>query len=335
MKFCPVCQTRYDEEILRFCINDGTPLVEENPSFTTLPSESSAQEDDGEATIIRRNPPKINPAPDAPPATQRIVIPTVDAPRESVRAKTQTAQIPPRKSNTAVLVVLTMLGTLAVLGALGGVWYLLRGGGNNSNANNANKTIVTNVNVAPANANFYANFNADNSLSNFNANLNANFSINTNANLKTPSPSRTPTPPPTRTPENVNANANTGANLANTNALTRPTVTPTPLPKPSVSPTPLAPPQNVNVGVVNSRATSLPKPAYPQIAKQANASGQVTVQVTIDEQGNVTSARAVSGNALLRPSAEAAARQSRFNPVRVGDRAVTATGLLVYNFINQ
>ena len=56
MKFCPVCQTRYDEEILRFCIKDGAPLVDENPSFTEMPSEGEA-EDIGEETVIRRNPP--------------------------------------------------------------------------------------------------------------------------------------------------------------------------------------------------------------------------------------------------------------------------------------
>ena len=27
MKYCPTCNTRYDEEILRFCMKDGTPLV--------------------------------------------------------------------------------------------------------------------------------------------------------------------------------------------------------------------------------------------------------------------------------------------------------------------
>jgi hypothetical protein len=37
MKFCPKCQTKYDDEILRFCKTDGTPLVSEvPPSFTAL-----------------------------------------------------------------------------------------------------------------------------------------------------------------------------------------------------------------------------------------------------------------------------------------------------------
>ncbi len=86
---------------------------------------------------------------------------------------------------------------------------------------------------------------------------------------------------------------------------------------------------------MNSRAISLPKPAYPQNARLVNASGQVTVQIAVDEEGNVISARAVSGHPFLRASAENAARQSRFNPIKVGDRAVRVTGVLVYNFINQ
>jgi TonB family protein len=87
--------------------------------------------------------------------------------------------------------------------------------------------------------------------------------------------------------------------------------------------------------VLNGRATNLPKPAYPSAAKQMRASGQVSVQGLVDEGGNVLSARATSGHPLLRAPAEAAARQSRFNPVKVGDRSVQATGILVYNFISQ
>ena len=85
---------------------------------------------------------------------------------------------------------------------------------------------------------------------------------------------------------------------------------------------------------MNSRAKNLRRPAYPPVAKQMGASGQVVVQVSIDEQGNVVAAKALSGHALLRTPAEAAARQSSFNPVKVGDKTIRATGTVVYNFIN-
>jgi hypothetical protein len=57
MKICPICDKRYDEEIIRFCTTDGTPLVDDEvPSFIEMPSENlDAPEDDiGEITVIRR-----------------------------------------------------------------------------------------------------------------------------------------------------------------------------------------------------------------------------------------------------------------------------------------
>ena len=62
MKFCPKCQLKYDEDIIRFCTKDGTPLVDENPSFTAMPSQSSI-DDIGEETLITRNRPTIPPTP--------------------------------------------------------------------------------------------------------------------------------------------------------------------------------------------------------------------------------------------------------------------------------
>ena len=65
---------------------------------------------------------------------------------------------------------------------------------------------------------------------------------------------------------------------------------------------------------MNGKAISLPKPAYPPIAKAAHASGTVVVQVTIDESGKVISAHAVSGHPLLQASAVQAAYGARFAP---------------------
>ena len=59
-------------------------------------------------------------------------------------------------------------------------------------------------------------------------------------------------------------------------------------------------PKTISGGVVNSKATQLVKPPYPAAAKAVNASGAVNVQVTIDENGNVISAAALSGHPLLR-----------------------------------
>jgi TonB family protein len=92
-------------------------------------------------------------------------------------------------------------------------------------------------------------------------------------------------------------------------------------------------PQIVSGGVVNNKAISLVKPAYPEEAKAAKASGAVNVQVTIDEQGNVISAQAVSGDPLLRTAAEDAARASKFSPTLLSGAPVKVTGVIVYNFV--
>lgn len=85
-------------------------------------------------------------------------------------------------------------------------------------------------------------------------------------------------------------------------------------------------------GVLNSKAINLPAPEYSAIAKQANASGAVSVQVTIDEDGNVISAQAVSGHPLLRAAAVSAARQAKFSQTRLSGQSVKVSGVLVYNF---
>lgn len=87
-----------------------------------------------------------------------------------------------------------------------------------------------------------------------------------------------------------------------------------------------------SMGVVNSMATSLPKPAIPAAAKAVNAVGTVSVQVLIDEKGNVVSASAVSGNVLLRASSEAAARGARFTPTLLSGTPIKISGVINYHF---
>jgi TonB family protein len=94
-----------------------------------------------------------------------------------------------------------------------------------------------------------------------------------------------------------------------------------------------APP--ISGGVLNAKATSLPKPAYPAAAKTVKASGTVVVSVTVDENGRVISASATSGHPLLRASAEAAARNARFNPTIIGGKYVKVTGTITYQFLPE
>ncbi|HEY8205180.1 MAG TPA: TonB family protein, partial [Pyrinomonadaceae bacterium] len=83
------------------------------------------------------------------------------------------------------------------------------------------------------------------------------------------------------------------------------------------------------------KAIRLVQPAYPAIARAAHASGQVTVQVLVDESGNVISANPVSGHPLLKASAAAAARASKFSPTVLSGQPVKVSGVIIYNFVAQ
>lgn len=101
---------------------------------------------------------------------------------------------------------------------------------------------------------------------------------------------------------------------------------------PPPAPTPRKPPPIISGGVLNGKAVSLPQPVYPPVARAAKASGTVTVQVTIDEEGKVISAHAVSGHPLLQAASVAAARQARFTPTKLSGQPVKVTGVVIYNF---
>lgn len=92
-------------------------------------------------------------------------------------------------------------------------------------------------------------------------------------------------------------------------------------------------PPTQSLGVINGRATSLPHPPYPPTARAVNASGAVNVQVTIDEEGNVISAKAVSGHPMLRKASEDAARRAKFSTTYLSRVPVKVTGIITYNFV--
>lgn len=94
----------------------------------------------------------------------------------------------------------------------------------------------------------------------------------------------------------------------------------------------VAPGKTISGGVLNGKAISLPQPAYPPIAKQAHASGSVSVQVVVDEKGDVISARAISGHPLLRAVSESAARKAKFSPTKLNGKPVKVTGIVTYKF---
>src|ERR1044072_416563 len=106
-------------------------------------------------------------------------------------------------------------------------------------------------------------------------------------------------------------------------------------PPPPEAPKPTPPRAPISGGVLNGKAISLPKPAYPPIARAAHASGTVVVQVLIDENGNVVSAHAVSGHPLLQGAAVGAARSAKFSPTKLSGQPVKVTGVIQNNFVAQ
>jgi len=152
------------------------------------------------------------------------------------------------------------------------------------------------------------------------------------------SPSSTPVSSSNSSTPATPGNSPTRSNAADARATPKPKPTtttkspPEPTPEVERKPTPHAP---ISGGVLNGKAISLPKPAYPMIARQAHASGTVIVQVLIDEAGNVISAHAVSGHPLLQAASVAAARQAKFASTRLSGQPVKVNGVIQYNFVAQ
>jgi periplasmic protein TonB len=87
-----------------------------------------------------------------------------------------------------------------------------------------------------------------------------------------------------------------------------------------------------SAGIVSGVAVKKVDPVYPKAAREAQQTGVVAVEITIDELGNVTSARALSGPDLLRNAAVSAARGWKFKPSLLGGVPVTTTSTITFNF---
>lgn len=85
--------------------------------------------------------------------------------------------------------------------------------------------------------------------------------------------------------------------------------------------------------VLNGRALALPKPEYPDAARQRNLAGMVIVKVEIDESGNVIKAADMcQGPPFLSEAAVAAALAARFTPISLDGKPVKLKGVIQYNF---
>lgn len=95
---------------------------------------------------------------------------------------------------------------------------------------------------------------------------------------------------------------------------------------------PVGVPGGVSKDVIPGEALVRAQPVYPSIAKQINVTGEVRVEVIIDENGRVISAKAVSGHPALRSAAEDAARKWVFKPTLLDGKPVKQPGFLSFYF---
>jgi protein TonB len=91
----------------------------------------------------------------------------------------------------------------------------------------------------------------------------------------------------------------------------------------------------VSGGILNGKALSLPTPVYPDAARRARTTGTVEVEVVIDTNGKVISAKAVKGPIMLQAAAELAARMAKFTPTLLTGQPVKVSGVITYNFSLQ
>jgi tetratricopeptide (TPR) repeat protein len=89
----------------------------------------------------------------------------------------------------------------------------------------------------------------------------------------------------------------------------------------------------VTEDVLRSAAMELPQPEFPVGAVLKQTSEKIEVQLLIDTKGNVTNARATSGNPLLAQAAETAALKARFSTAKLSPNAAALVfGAITYDF---
>jgi TonB family protein len=298
MKRCPVCQRVYEDE-MGFCLEDGSGLM----SITEPSSDASATVRIPASRLTNQAPTEVLPAGEAAqPSTQ-----FARQHYASERAATKE-----RKSSALPWI----LGAALILGLSGIViaWILTRNREPDNAQTAQNTSQSANTTLSPESNNIAT--------------------TNSTEIRESALPSASDTPG--RTPaDKASAQASPTPRLTPTPRSTPASVVPDePPPRPTQTPASerRAP---ISGGVLNGKAVSLPRPAYPAVARAARASGTVTVQVTIDESGKVIAARAVGGHPLLQQAAVQAAYGARFSPTQLSGQPVKVTGVITYNFVAQ
>ncbi len=113
MKHCPSCQTDYEDESLRFCLHDGTVLVDR--SISHLPTDVFGE---AETVVGHRN------------AEAETVVRRQEAPPDFEKSRVtqvRTRQPEPRKSKLLIAALISVLAILVILGGIAGALVMSRG----------------------------------------------------------------------------------------------------------------------------------------------------------------------------------------------------------------
>jgi protein TonB len=109
--------------------------------------------------------------------------------------------------------------------------------------------------------------------------------------------------------------------------LTAPAVPPPP------PPPPLRTPLLIGGKVQEAKLILKVPPIYPDIARRARISGRVVLEVTIDEEGNVTAWKAKQGHPVLVEAAVQAVKQWKYSPTLLNGEPVQVVSTVNINFI--
>jgi TonB family protein len=111
-------------------------------------------------------------------------------------------------------------------------------------------------------------------------------------------------------------------------------VPPPPPPRPSSPPSPPLSQRLIAVSgdVMESKLIRRVDPVYPELAKRARVQTRVFMDVTIDEEGNVTDAKVTKGHPLLNDSAVMAVKQWKYSPTLLNGKPVPVTGNVWVDF---
>ena len=84
--------------------------------------------------------------------------------------------------------------------------------------------------------------------------------------------------------------------------------------------------------ILNDKAVDFVKPAYPDEARRQRISGSVSVQIIVNEQGEVDSDIMAAGPLLLQPIAIEAVRRTHFKKLFLDCKPAKYSGIFIVNF---